>query len=266
MLNKQQLTLISIVSLCTIFCQISEAQITGKVQDKNTKDPIVGATIIISKVHYEFSGFNGSYILQNIPYGTYTASCSFLGYKTIHQKIDIKTSPITLNFDLEEDEIVLSEVIITGIAMHFGGVPPNFGDYSIQLKADHKKSTEEVISELRTKIGQDFPVLHISFGQRIADLLGDLMSTPSPIEVKFFGENYDQLKQISIPATEILGHIKGVADIDNGLRIAAPTIVFLPKQDILNQYKISLLDFQNQLAAYTDGIPLGMNANQRSFV
>ncbi|MCR9065523.1 MAG: efflux RND transporter permease subunit [Cytophagales bacterium] len=150
----------------------------------------------------------------------------------------------------------------TGIAMHFGGVPPNFGDYSIQLIEGHSKHTEEVISELRTKIGQDFPVLHISFGQRIADLLGDLMSTPSPIEVKFFGEDYERLKQISTDATEILGHIKGVADIDNGLRIAAPTVVFLPKQDILNQYKISLIDFQTQVTAYTDGIALGMNANQ----
>jgi IS1 family transposase len=31
----------------------------------------------------------------------------------------------------------------------------------------------------------------IEFGQRIADLLGDLMSTPQPIEVKIFGDNYN---------------------------------------------------------------------------
>lgn len=34
----------------------------------------------------------------------------------------------------------------------------------------------------------------IDFGQRISDLLGDLMSTPKPIEVKIFGDDYTRLQ------------------------------------------------------------------------
>lgn len=150
----------------------------------------------------------------------------------------------------------------TGMRMAFNTVPPNFGDYSIQLKKSRQKKTVDVIDDLRKEISAQQPVLHIGFGQRIADLLGDLMSTPQPIEVKFFGDDYEQLQSITRDAEKIMGSIQGVADIDNGLRIAGPSLVFIPKQDLLNQYKISLLDFQTQLAAYTGGVTVGMNAAQ----
>lgn len=147
----------------------------------------------------------------------------------------------------------------TGVKMAFKTVPQNFGDYSIQLKKDRIKSTEEVISDLRKSI-EAKSILHISFGQRIADLLGDLTSTPEPIEIKIFGDNYQTLQKIAKNAEGILQNIKGIVDINNGLLTAGPSIVFLPNQDKLNQYHISLTDFQTQLNAYTGGVPLGMNA------
>ena len=149
----------------------------------------------------------------------------------------------------------------TGISMSFTTVPQNYGDYSIQLKKKRAKKTTDVINDLRTDISSTLPVLTIEFGQRIADLLGDLMSTPQPIEVKFFGDDYTLLQNISKKAQEILGSIKGVADINNGLRIAGPNIVFVPNQELLNQYKLTLTDFQSQLSAYSSGIVLGINAN-----
>jgi Cu/Ag efflux pump CusA len=88
------------------------------------------------------------------------------------------------------------------------------------------------------------------------------MSTPAPIEIKFFGDDYQQLENISQQAEDIISHIQGVTDIDNGLRIAGPSMVFIPNQELLAQYHISLLDFQTQLSAYTSGVTLGMNANQ----
>jgi multidrug efflux pump subunit AcrB len=150
----------------------------------------------------------------------------------------------------------------TGIKMSFTTAPQNFGDYSIQLKKGRSKATVAVIDDLRQQISMKQPVLNISFGQRISDLLGDLMSTPQPIEVKFFGDDYNQLQGISAKAAKIISNIKGIADINDGLRVAGPSIVFIPDEELLNQYKISLLDFQTQLAAYTGGVTLGSNANQ----
>lgn len=150
----------------------------------------------------------------------------------------------------------------TGIRMAFRTVPPNFGDYSIQLKKDRAKNTVDVIDDLRTKIEPSLPALNVSFGQRIADLLGDLMSTPQPIEIKLFGDDYRILQEISLEAEEILSAIPGVVDVNNGLVTAGPSLVFIPDQQKLMQYKISLTDFQTQISAYTGGVTLGINANQ----
>jgi CzcA family heavy metal efflux pump len=150
----------------------------------------------------------------------------------------------------------------TGMAMHFGGVPANYGDYSIQLKQNHKQKTVDVIADLRKEITAKYPVLTIEFGQRIADLLGDLMGTAQPIEVKFFGEDYKLLQNFSTKADTILSKIKGIADVEKGLVVAGPSIIFSPKQSLLSQYKLSLIDFQTQLSVYTDGVALGLNANQ----
>ncbi|MFZ6023853.1 MAG: efflux RND transporter permease subunit [Bacteroidota bacterium] len=149
----------------------------------------------------------------------------------------------------------------TGLRMAFRTVPPNFGDYSIQLKKNRSQTTPEVIADLRNKISAVVPVLDIGFGQRIADLLGDLMSTPQPIEIKIFGDNYKTLEQLSLQAESILQKISGIADINNGLVTAGPSLVFMPDQDKLSRYNISLTDFQTQLSTYTGGVPLGMNAN-----
>ncbi len=150
----------------------------------------------------------------------------------------------------------------TGIHMAFVSDPPNIGDYSIQLKKNRTKTTDQVISELRKEIeGNVVAMEEISFGQRISDLLGDLMSTPQPIQIKIFGDNYEVLKGLSKKADTLLQAITGVADINNGLVPTGPSIVFLPDQEKLALYKISLIDFQSQLTAYTSGIPLGLNAN-----
>ena len=105
----------------------------------------------------------------------------------------------------------------TGIRMSFRAHPANEGDYSIQLKHERKKSTEEVINDLRHEISAKVPVLNIEFGQRIADLLGDLIGKAQPIEVKIFGDNYQQLQTIADQCHKVMDSIPGIVDIDDGL-------------------------------------------------
>ena len=148
-----------------------------------------------------------------------------------------------------------------GLHLGFAVIPQNFGDCLIQLKKNHKQTTPEVIDDLRKEIEATVPALKFSFGQRIADLLGDLMSTPDPIEIKIFGNDQKTLEKLDRQAETILQKIDGLADIENGLVPASPYIVFTPDQIKLAQYNISISDFQMQLTAYTDGVILGQNAN-----
>ena len=101
----------------------------------------------------------------------------------------------------------------------------------------------------------------IGFGQRIADLLGDLMSTAQPVEVKIFGNDYETLQKIAAQVEKVMEAVPGIVDIDNGLIPAGASIVFTPNQERLSQFGISLTDFQEQLTAHTGGVPLCQPAN-----
>jgi multidrug efflux pump subunit AcrB len=147
-----------------------------------------------------------------------------------------------------------------GLRMAFRTLPANYGDYLIQLKTSRKQSTEEVIDQLRKKIEANVPVLTIGFGQRIADLLGDLMNTAAPIEVKIFGDNQQRLEQLAFQVGQSMAKVEGVEDIQNGLVNAGPSIVFVPNQKKLLENNLSLKDFQQQLSTIVGGVSLGVNS------
>ena len=149
----------------------------------------------------------------------------------------------------------------TGIRMSFRSHPANEGDYSIQLKHSRTKSTEEVIADLRRDISAKVPVLNIEFGQRIADLLGDLIGKAQPIEIKIFGDNYKKLQEIAADCQVVMENIAGIVDIDNGLVPEGASLIFKPKLEKLALYNLSLSDFDMQLKAIIEGVPLGRSSN-----
>ncbi|MCX6251579.1 MAG: efflux RND transporter permease subunit [Bacteroidetes bacterium] len=147
--------------------------------------------------------------------------------------------------------------MISSISMATGVIPPNEGDYLIQLKPGIKKKTEEVISDLRQRVTSREPALDIEFGQRIADLLGDLIGRPEPIEIRIFGDDESKLQDLAMQTQTILGKITGVTDILNGIVYDGPTISVVPDLVKLSQFKITPADFQTQLTAYNEGVRVG---------
>jgi CzcA family heavy metal efflux pump len=147
--------------------------------------------------------------------------------------------------------------MISGISMASGVIPPNYGDYLIQLKPGTKRKTEDVISELRAKATAVAPALEIEFGQRIADLLGDLIGRPQPVVIKIFGDNQANLQELALKVQETLNTVKGVADIMNGIIYDGPSVTVLPNQGKLAQYNITPADFHTQLLVYNEGFPVG---------
>ncbi len=147
--------------------------------------------------------------------------------------------------------------MISGISMASGVIPPNYGDYLIQLKPGINRKTDDVISELRVKAMAVAPALQIEFGQRIADLLGDLIGRPQPVVIKIFGDDHEMLQELALKVQENLNKIKGVTDIMNGIIYDGPSVTIVPDQDKLAQFKITPLDFQTQLMISNEGLPVG---------
>jgi CzcA family heavy metal efflux pump len=145
----------------------------------------------------------------------------------------------------------------TGTQMGFFITEPNTGDYLIQLKRDHKQTTEEVISDLRSKIASTQPELTIDFGQVITDMLGDLMSSAQPIEIKVFGDDQQKLQDLSKQIAAAVGEVKGTADVFDGIVIAGPSVSINPYFDKLAQYNISPAELQLQAQTALDGNVVG---------
>ncbi len=140
-----------------------------------------------------------------------------------------------------------------GTQMGFFITEPNRGDYLIQLKKKRNKTTDEVSADLRAKIEAVLPKLKIDFGQVIGDMLGDLMSSVQPVELKIYGDNRQKLEELSKQAGEIVENVKGTADVFNGIVIAGPTVRVQPDVAKLAQFGISPTDFQFQLQTQLEG-------------
>jgi len=145
----------------------------------------------------------------------------------------------------------------TGTEMGFFITEPNRGDYLIQLKKKRDKTTEEVISELREKIAINQPALRIDFGQVITDMLGDLMTSIQPIEIKIFGDNPQKLQSLSKQVAEVVRNVKGTADVFDGITIAGPSVSIDPYYSKLAQYNITPASLQFQVQTALQGNVIG---------
>jgi CzcA family heavy metal efflux pump len=145
----------------------------------------------------------------------------------------------------------------TGTQMGFFITEPNRGDYLIQLKKNRHRTTDEVINDIRLKIETTQPALRIDFGQVITDMLGDLMTSVQPIEVKIFGNDQSKLQELSRNVAAVLNTVKGTADVFDGIVIAGPSVIVTPNYTALAQYGITPASFQFQLQSALEGNIVG---------
>ncbi len=97
-----------------IFAQTGE--LSGRVTDARTGEPLVGATVILAGTTIgDATDVNGRYFINNIPTNSYNITVSFVGFIT-QTKFNIvirSEGNIDINFELEEDSQLLDEVIVT---------------------------------------------------------------------------------------------------------------------------------------------------------
>lgn len=182
--------------------------------------------------------------------------------------LDYNSPPGT---SLEETDRILNEVdrIIesvpevktysrrTGTQMGFFITEPNRGDYLIELHKQRNKTTEEVSDIIRSRVEEALPSLSVDFGQVITDMLGDLMSSAQPIEIKIFGDNQAKLQDLSRIIADSVERVEGTADVFNGIVIAGPVLQIHPKEDMLKQYGLSASDLQEQAETHLAGRVVG---------
>ncbi len=145
----------------------------------------------------------------------------------------------------------------TGTQMGFFITEPNDGDYLIQLKNSRKKTTEQVIEDIRARIESSQPELRIDFGQVIGDMLGDLMTSVQPIEIKIFGDDQQKLHELAQQVSDVVENTNGTADVFNGITIAGPSLSVRPDYTKISQFGITPANLQYQVQTSLEGNLVG---------
>ncbi len=113
-MGKKNLFLV-IFSTCSMLFAGVTGKLVGTVTDASTGEPLIGVNVVLKgTVLGAASDKNGDYFILNISAGSYTASASYIGYKTtsvtdVRMNADRTT---TVNFSLEISAVEGEEVIV----------------------------------------------------------------------------------------------------------------------------------------------------------
>ncbi len=105
--------LLLLVTTSSLWAQNS-AELSGKITDKATQKPLMGADIYLKELKKGGStDMQGYYHLKGIPEGNYTIIGSYLGYQTFSKKIYLKGQE-RLDISLKEQAEEISGVTVSG--------------------------------------------------------------------------------------------------------------------------------------------------------
>jgi outer membrane receptor protein involved in Fe transport len=161
--------------------------ITGKVLDSRTKDPLPFSNVVVVGTPYgAMSMEDGSYFIRNVPEGTYTVKASYMGYEAAEQ-VDVAVRPFTtaeVDFKLLKTVLrTTEEVLVTAERpMVEVDVPSTVRSVTEEELRDMPvTNVEDIVSlqagvirsddEIHIRGGRTDETLYIIDGVRMKDLL-----------------------------------------------------------------------------------------------
>ncbi len=138
----------------------------------------------------------------------------------------------------------------TGSELGLFATQQNTGDVLVRLKArnQRRRSSDEIISDLRGKLAEAAPGMEIEFVQLLQDMLGDLEGNPTPIEVKIFGDDASVLAELGDQVEGILEKTEGLVDIV-GVQQGNPELTWQIDPTAAGRLGLTVAEVQQQIAA-----------------
>jgi CzcA family heavy metal efflux pump len=147
----------------------------------------------------------------------------------------------------------------TGLQLGLAAVTEaNTGDISVKLKDNRSRGVDEVITDARAQIVKQYPMLDTDFIQVLQDMIGDLTSSPDPIEVKLFSPDANLLAQWAPKVGDAIKKIQGVVDSKNGIEntISGPAIVYSVNASVAARSGFTPQEIELDASAILDGEPI----------
>jgi CzcA family heavy metal efflux pump len=157
----------------------------------------------------------------------------------------------------------------TGMQLGLAGVTePNTGDFAVKLRDKHRDPAE-IMGELRQKIESTEPTLRVEFIGILSDLIGDLASSPSPVEIRLFSEDTAALQRTAKRIAASIAKVNGVVEIFNGIVVSGPAVTFRVDPQRAAMFGVTAADVTATIEAALGGttastiLERGRNVNVR---
>ncbi|MEO8348067.1 MAG: efflux RND transporter permease subunit, partial [Acidobacteriota bacterium] len=141
----------------------------------------------------------------------------------------------------------------TGLQLGLAITEPNTGDFLVKLRAKRSRSTVAVTDDLRGQIESSEPALQIEFVGILSDLIGDLTSSPAPVEIRLFSEDAAALHSTATAVEASIKKVPGVVDTFNGVVVSGPAITFQVDPERAARLGVSATDVASAVTTAMSG-------------
>ena len=212
---------------------------------------VIAASVVIAVGSYFLYNSLGSEFLPAFDEGAFV-----LDYQTPPGASLQETDRILRHVEamLKETPEVESFSRRTGAQLGLSGVTePNTGDFAVKMKADRTRATEEVTADLRGEIEKREPTMQIEFIGVLSDLIGDLASSPEPVEIKIFSEDKKALEAKAAEVEESIQKVAGVVDTNPGVVVSGAAITFKINPQKASQFGVNATDIADAVETAMSG-------------
>ncbi len=150
----------------------------------------------------------------------------------------------------------------TGLQLGLAAVTEaNTGDISADLKTNRSRDIWSIMNEVRDKVTATEPAVDVEFTQKLQDMIGDLTSSPQPIDIMMFSPDAKLLDEWAPRVADAIGKIQvggknPVVDIDNGIdsTTSGPAVSFRVNTVRASHAGFTPQDVANNADAMLDGV------------
>ncbi len=142
----------------------------------------------------------------------------------------------------------------TGRSLAHPRTHANDGDFVISLKKGHKRSSFEIMDEIRAFDESREPRLEPELFQVLPDRLNDLGGEIAPINIKVFGQNIGLIQETAQEIADALENVEGAVDVYRGFSGSEPELTIRVNEENASRYGLSVKDVSDavQMALWGD--------------
>ncbi len=177
---KKHLAILLVLFFCSLSLK-SQNTITGKVRDKNNKEPIPGASVLLlhpedsTMLAFALSDDGGKFVIGDVQQAEYLLEISFLSYASAYRKIELRATRTTEDLGvilLEPVSETIQEITVLAEHIPMGVIGDTISYNAAAFRVRPGATTEDLLKKLPgIEVGRDGSIK--AMGEDVKNVLVD---------------------------------------------------------------------------------------------